>query len=274
MALKEIIRPAPAEDGAGVSIRRIGGNMMHSSLDPFLMIDEIRSNDESDYMAGFPPHPHRGFETITYLLKGHMKHEDHMGNVGIMRDGGVQWMTAGRGVIHSEMPEQTSGVFHGLQVWLNLPSELKMTAPAYVEIPPQSMEVQQKQDFTLRVIAGELSINGESIQAPLPGESRARAAVADLNMRPGASVKLDAGRHRRLFVYIYQGAEVEIGGDRLGCFEPGSATLTATGEGLSALVLAGEPLSEPVVQYGPFVMNTREQVEQAIRDYSAGTLVD
>ncbi len=222
--VQRVIRSAPASDGAGVRLRRSLGQSQGARLDPFLMLDEFSSENPDDYVAGFPDHPHRGFETVTYILDGHMLHQDHLGNRGDLKSGGVQWMTAGRGIIHSEMPQQDRGRMRGFQLWINLPAREKMKPAGYRDLQASDIpEVSLPGGGLVRVIAGQL---GETV-GPIAG----------------ALLSTD-----------------------------GDLEAVAGKEGARFLLLAGKPLNEPVVQYGPFVMTTREEIEQAIRDYQNGTL--
>lgn len=281
MSLISIVKSVPARDGAGVNINRMAGEQLHHLLDPFLMIDEIRSDNQADYMAGFPAHPHRGFETITYLISGRMTHRDHLGNEKTMSDGGVQWMTTGRGILHSEMPEPTDKSFHGFQIWLNLPSELKMTDPEYHDLGHEQIVHASLDVGSIRVITGGVNVNGDHYEAPAVNESRTRPVIADLHLLPHEQVTLDPERGQT-FVYVYEGrvyeksvtekAEQKLSPSELGVFSPGGVRLTAGDKGLRALILGGDPLKEPVFQYGPFVMNTQDQIEQAVRDYQSGQL--
>ena len=272
MTLHTILTSSPARDGAGVNINRIAGRSVHALLDPFLMVDEIRSDSQDDYMAGFPPHPHRGFETITYLLNGKMRHEDHLGNSKVMADGGVQWMTTGRGIIHSEMPEATAGVFHGFQIWLNLPAEMKMIEPAYHDLPAEDVATAALKSGSLKLFSGALSVEGQVFQVDVPTPSSTDPVIADVAIDPGQTVALSVSQTANLMAFVYDGEEQEIGRGQMGVFGEGRATLTAANEGARVLLLAGEPLREPIVQHGPFVMNSSAQIEQAVRDFSSGQL--
>jgi redox-sensitive bicupin YhaK (pirin superfamily) len=259
----------PARDGAGVNINRIAGEQLHALLDPFLMLDEICSSEGDDYMAGFPSHPHRGFETITYLLDGRMRHRDHMGHDSFLESGGVQWMTAGRGVVHSEMPEQTEGLFRGFQIWLNLPANQKMIEPGYFDLTAQQIPVLEHGSVLVKLISGVVSLNGKELGAS--GNLRqGRAVVADVHLQPGAQAALALPEGHKLLVYIYDGDAVGVQRGQMAISTVGQFSLVAGRSGCNALVLGGIPLNEPVIQYGPFVMNTHEQIAQALRDYSNG----
>lgn len=271
--LLQVYRAQPSRDGDGVKINRIAGEQMHPVLDPFLMIDEINSDSAADYMGGFPEHPHRGFETITYMKAGRMRHRDHMGNEGVIGPGDVQWMTAGRGVLHSEMPEQEEGLMHGFQLWLNLPAVEKLKPAAYRDI--RSAEMVRYQDAAgsaVRVIAGDITLGGNKLSGCLPAMAT-RPLVADVSVPPEAEIVLDAGDYERVLVFVYCGDSTELKTRQLGVYGSGEFLALRAGEsGFAALVLSGLALREPIAQYGPFVMNQPEEIEQAIRDYQQGTL--
>ena len=272
--LLRVYQARPSRDGDGVRINRIAGPEVSRVLDPFLMIDEINSDSAADYIGGFPEHPHRGFETITYMKAGRMRHRDHMGNEGVIGPGDVQWMTAGRGVLHSEMPEQEQGLMHGFQLWLNLPAADKLKPAAYRDI--RSSEIAHCRDSRgseVRVIAGEISIDDQRLTGCLPAMAT-RPLMADVSVAADAVLTLDAGAYEQVWVLVYAGASAELKPGQLGVFGSGHRLeLRAGATGLEALVLAGEPLREPIVQYGPFVMNHSGEIEQAIRDYQQGRLV-
>lgn len=274
-----IITAISTSDGAGVRLRRSLGSGEGTRLDPFLMLDEFSSDNPGDYIAGFPSHPHRGFETVTYILDGHMRHEDHLGNQGDLKSGGVQWMTAGRGIIHSEMPQQEEGRMRGFQLWINLPAKEKMKPAGYRDIPPE--EIPNKtlaNGGTIKVIAGDVEIEGEMSQGPIAGLTT-EPLYLDVKLPAGASITLPIPQGHHSMAYLFEG-NLHIAGH--------AATLTThtgmiltdgdhaefTAGGLDArfLLLAGRPLNEPIVQYGPFVMNTVAEIEQAILDYQTGRL--
>ena len=280
--LQQIIPSVPTSDGAGVKLRRSLGQAQGARLDPFLMLDEFSSENADDYIAGFPSHPHRGFETVTYMLDGHMLHEDHLGNRGDLKAGGAQWMTAGRGIIHSEMPQQQSGRLRGFQLWINLPACEKMKPATYRDLQPDEIPlVRLENGVTVKVIAGTLESHGKSIPGPIRGISTA-PLYFDVRLPAGArfSTALEAEHHA--FVYGYEGRLNigEAGHSRplarheAGILSAGERFEAHAGEEATAfLLLAARPLGEPVVQYGPFVMNTRDEIEQAIHDYQNGELV-
>ncbi len=262
-------------DGAGVSLTRLFGGAGIERFDPFLMLDEFGSVNPDEYIAGFPPHPHRGFETITYMLEGRMRHEDHLGNVGLLEGGGVQWMTAGRGVIHSEMPQQEQGVMRGFQFWLNLPARRKLDPPAYRDFSPAEVPCCVLPGGSEAVvIAGRLQTAGVS-QTGAVERADTEPLIVDLKLAAGGQLEVEIPDGHRLLLYVFEG-EVLVNGEPVGTRQ--LARLGDQGElhlaaptGGRALLLAGKPLGEPIVQYGPFVMNTREEIEQALRDFRAGT---
>lgn len=273
--VKKIINAVSTSDGDGVKIKRIGGRALNTLLDPFLMIDEINSDESADYIGGFPEHPHRGFETITYMKAGRMRHRDHMGNEGVISAGDVQWMTAGRGVLHSEMPEQDNGLLHGFQIWLNLPAKEKMKAAAYCDIPSNSIaELVTEKGSLVRAIAGNLEADGVALAGTLPKMST-QPMLLDIELQAGDSVELTFKHNNPARVFVYQGAlqdgarkgqlQVYSGGDSL--------RLKATAKGAKLLLISGKALREPIVQHGPFVMNSAQQIELAVRDYHQGRLV-
>ena len=283
--LVHVIESTATADGAGVKLRRSLGSQRGLHVDPFLMLDEFYSDNPDDYMAGFPAHPHRGFETVTYMLDGHMRHEDHLGNRGDLGPGDVQWMTAARGIIHSEMPQQSEGRMRGFQLWLNLPSKEKMKPASYRDIPAGDIPVLKlPQGGEVRVIAGTLTLNGDDTSGPVnSGGVRLSTdpLYLDVRLPAGAEFSAPIAAGHSAFLYTYEGSA--------GIGAPGSAKqlphraagvlsdgdnvwVLAGPEGVRFLLLAGKPIREPVVQYGPFVMNTREEIEQTLADYREGRL--
>lgn len=272
-----VINGIATQDGAGVKLRRSLGQSGFSRLDPFLMLDEFSSNEASDYIAGFPDHPHRGFETVTYMLDGHMLHQDHMGNRGDLRPGDVQWMTAGRGIIHSEMPQQDHGRMRGFQLWINLPAAEKMKPAAYRDIPAaQIPEIELADGVHVRLIAGELALDNEIRRGAMHCLST-EPLYADISMPADTQVTVPVTAGHNAFLYAFEGS-VSVAGAEVPSHaaalltDGGTVTLTAGEKGGRLLLLAGKPINEPVVQYGPFVMNTSEEIEQALRDYRDGNL--
>ena len=269
-----IARGVPTSDGAGVRLTRLmGGDPRMPSVDPFLMLDYFDSPNASDYLAGFPPHPHRGFETVTYMLNGRMRHKDNHGHEGVIETGGVQWMTAGRGIVHSEMPEQTSGLMRGFQLWVNLPAKLKMQPPAYQEHPAASMPVEARAGgVEVKVIAGATSRGTKGPVTVEPTEAR----YFDLTLPDGASFEETLPREHAGFLVVHSGAIAFPDGrdvDALGLAELGAGDavrFAAKGGPARVLLIAGKPIGEPVAWHGPFVMNTRDELVQAFEDYQAG----
>lgn len=276
--LKNIIPSRETSDGAGVKLRRSLGSVRGLHLDPFLMLDEFFSDDPDDYIAGFPSHPHRGFETVTYMLDGRMQHKDHLGNTGDLGPGGVQWMTAGHGVIHSEMPQQSEGRMRGFQLWVNLPASEKMKPAAYRDIPAGEIPETEFPGGRARVIAGRFNGVAGPIN-PNPGDLSTDPSYFDIHLDAGAQVGIPVTAGYNAFLYPYDG-QVEVGEARkplanrsLGTLGDGENVIVRAGEAdARLLLLAGKPLNEPIVQYGPFVMNTREEIEQAVNDYQSGRL--
>ncbi len=278
--LVQTIQSVATSDGACVKLWRSIGSAPSVRLDPFLMLDEFGTDRPEDYIAGFPPHPHRGFETVTYMLDGHMRHVDHMGNVGELTEGGVQWMTAGRGVIHSEMPQQEEGRMRGFQLWINLPAVEKMKPAGYKDIPAADIPVEAIDGGKVKVIAGKLVTDTGEIAGPIQGLTT-EPVFYDVELAAGKTFETALAATHNAFVYGYEGS-VRIGEDAeqstlrvqsAGVLSPGDRVhIVANTESARFLVLAGKPLNEPVVQHGPFVMNTRKQIEQAVHDYHNGTL--
>ncbi|MFD2113440.1 pirin family protein [Thiorhodococcus fuscus] len=277
-SIERILTAAPASDGGGVSLYRIMGPDGMRGLDPFLMLDDFGSDSAEDYIAGFPPHPHRGFETVTYMLEGRMLHEDHLGNRGVLASGGVQWMTAGRGVIHSEMPQQESGRMHGFQLWLNLPASEKMRDPAYrnltVDAIPQAIV---EDGIQVKVIAGDFEHGDTRFAGPARGIAT-DPLYLDLSLPASARLEVPIRPGHRALVYLIEGEilldERTLVRRQMAVFDMDGEgiALSAGPDGARALVLAARPLGEPIVHHGPFVMNTREQIREAIRDYESGRL--
>lgn len=277
--LQRLIPSVAASDGAGVKIKRSLGQNPHTRLDPFLMLDFFGSDTPGDYIKGFPPHPHRGFETVTYMLDGHMLHQDHLGNQGHLKSGGVQWMTAGRGIIHSEMPQQEAGLMQGFQLWLNLPAREKMKAAAYVDIAPQQIPQLQLPQGQAKVFAGTLQTDTVQQSGPIQGLTT-DPHYYDLHLNAGQRLSLQLPVTHSAFVYPYTG-DVQVQDDKAlrkvpqhhaGVLTHGNTLTLVTEQATRLLVLAAAPIGEPIVQYGPFVMNSMAEIEQAIADYQQGTL--
>jgi hypothetical protein len=266
-------------DGEGVKLTRVLTQAHQRRLDPFLMLDNFGSDDPDDYGGGFPDHPHRGFETVTYMIAGRMRHRDSAGHEGLLQNGGVQWMTAGRGVVHSEMPEQEEGVMEGFQLWLNLASHQKMCAPAYQDIQSEQIpELLLETGVKVRIIAGETH--------GVPGAVKRSAALfptdplyLDLHFDRSAHFQQILRPEHNAFLFVYRGSakvistnqETSVGLHRMAILEnEGTGVEISATEGTKLLLIAGNPLNEPIAQYGPFVMNTREQLMQAVDDFRAG----
>ena len=283
MTSRSIQRRIPAletSDGAGVRIKRSIGQSPHVRLDPYLMLDEFGSEDAADYIAGFPSHPHRGFETVTYMIDGHMLHEDHLGNRGNLKNGGVQWMTAGRGIVHSEMPQQESGRMRGFQLWLNLPSAEKMKPAGYRDIQPEEIPDLTIGDAVVKLVAGQLTVEGRIQDGAVVGGST-QPLYADVHLPANGLVTLPVEAGLSGLVYLYEGeaslmsetGEEPLTPSTANVLDAGDAVELAAGaNGARLLVIAGKPIGEPVAQYGPFVMNTREEIEQTLQDYRDGRL--
>ena len=267
-----LVRGSETSDGAGVNLTRMFPSQELEMLDPFLLLDNFSSNDPNDYLAGFPPHPHRGFETVTYLLHGNMRHRDSVGHEGVIRSGGVQWMTAGRGIEHSEMPEQEDGWMSGFQLWVNLPAAQKMSPPRYQEFEPEQIPEERRGDGTIiRVIAGttEQGTNGAVTQIA------AQPIYFDVTLAPGGHLHQAIPQGHNAFVHLIAG-RLGIGGNEVAA---GNLAVLGEGDHLAAeageegarfLLIAGRPFGEPVARSGPFVMNTEEELRQAYSDYRSG----
>lgn len=279
--LQQIIPAHATSDGAGVRIKRSLGQTQQARFDPFLMLDEFGSESANDYIAGFPSHPHRGFETVTYMLEGHMLHEDHMGNKGHLKNGDVQWMTAGRGIIHSEMPQQEHGLMRGFQLWLNLPAAEKMKPAHYKDIPASDIPIADlKNGGCIKVIANSAVIDGTVVSGPIQGLTT-QAIYWDVHLPLNGKFAHAIPATHNTFIYVYEGA-LAIGEDARK-LDAGNAGLLGAGDEISVaaltedtrfILLAGIPLKEPIAQYGPFVMNTPDEIEQAIQDYRSGALTN
>lgn len=270
--IKQVVEGIPTSDGAGVKLKRVLGQAMLKRLDPFLMLDEFGSEDAQDYIAGFPSHPHRGFQTVTYMLTGKMGHKDSAGNVGVIEDGGLQWMNAGRGIIHEEMPQQTEGKMRGFQLWVNLPAAEKMSEPGYQDIKSDAIaELKIGNQSKVRVLAGEIKgVKGAvSTQAVKP-------QFYDMHVAENEAIQIPVNAEHNGFVYVYEG-EIQIGNKSL---HKGQLAVLNLAEILAfttvveanLILVTGKPIGEPVVQYGPFVMNTKEEIDQAITDFQQNTL--
>jgi len=278
--VRRVVKGMPTSDGAGVKLRRVIGQPQLPDLDPFLMLDEFGTDRAEDYIAGFPDHPHRGFETVTYMLDGRMRHRDNHGNEGVLVPGSVQWMTAGRGLVHSEMPEQQEGRMRGFQLWLNLPAREKMTAPKYQEFGPERIpSATPAPGVTVKVIAGQVDGTSGPIFQPATDPT-----YLDIALEPGAEFTQALPADYAAFLYVFEGS-LQVGASaessllrthELGVLGEGGvidlkgASAGAGGKVARAILVAGRPLREPVAKYGPFVMNTREELQQAFEDFQRG----
>ncbi len=274
-SVDKVLVGRPATDGAGVRMTRVIATPELDHYDPFLLLDEFRSDDPNDYIAGFPDHPHRGFETVTYMLAGAMQHADNQGNSGLLGPGSVQWMTAGRGIVHSEMPRQDDGLMWGFQLWVNLPASDKMTAPRYQDIPADDIPTVEAGDgATVRVIAGRFG----DVSGPVGGIAT-EPQYLDVHLEDGAGVDIPVVQGHNAFIYVYGGA-VDVVADETRRVSRGEIALLSDGTSVSVkagdparfLLVAGRPLNEPIARYGPFVMNSEDELRQAFADYQAGRL--
>ncbi len=273
--IERLIPAMPASDGAGVRLKRSIGTPTLDHLDPFLLLDQFDTENADDYIAGFPDHPHRGFETVTYMIDGRMRHQDNSGGGGVLRPGGVQWMTAGRGIVHSEMPEQEDGLMKGFQLWVNLPARDKMNPPRYQNIEPEDVpEVTGDDGAKIRVVAGEF----EGVAGAVGGIA-VEPLYLDVGLPAGARVQVPVPAGHAGFFYPFEGA-VMLGPDgsakpaadsEIALLSDGDSVTLGGGEsGGRGILVAGRPIGEPIARHGPFVMNTREEIIQAFRDYEAG----
>ena len=279
--VERLVRGQPTSDGDGVKLTRVLTQPLQQRLDPFLMLDAFGSDAASDYIGGFPSHPHRGFETVTIMLEGRMRHQDSVGNVGLLEPGSVQWMTAGRGIIHSEMPEQQEGRMAGFQLWVNLAAKDKMTAPAYRDVPPAEVPVVNLDaGVSVRVIAGQALGRSGAVSRPTT-----EPIVLDITLPAGQAFDAALPAGHNAFVYVYGDGVVEVGGEAPARVESERMAILANdpaadGVRLRAdaslarparvLLVAGAPLNEPIAQYGPFVMNTSAEIQQAVADFQRG----
>ncbi len=279
-SVEQLVAGQPTQDGAGVRLTRVlHGPMMQRRLDPFLMLDAFGSDRPDDYIAGFPDHPHRGFETVTYMIAGRMRHRDSAGHEGLLTNGGVQWMTAGRGVIHSELPEQEEGVMEGFQLWLNLPARDKMCAPWYQDFQAEQIPVWRGPGVQVQVIAGRCGSGPGAVDGAMQREATAPLYL-DIHLDAGACFEQPLPATHNAFVYVYRG-ELSIGERAVPVQRMALLANTPDSDGVRlqagdaptrALLIAGRPLGEPIAQYGPFVMNSEAELRQAFRDYQSGRL--
>ena len=267
----KITQGMPTSDGAGVKLTRLLGTPDLRVLDPFLMLDKFHSDNPGDYLAGFPPHPHRGFETVTYMVEGRMRHQDNKGHEGVIEPGGVQWMTAARGIVHSEMPEQEDGLMSGFQLWVNLPKAEKMKDPGYQEYDEAQVPSDTRDGVVAKIVTGQTSAG---VTGPVT-DVTVDPLYAELRMEPGAVFEEPIPDAKTAFLAVHTG-DVEAGGMKLkeaqlGVFGPGDAIRIKAGpEGARLMLAAGKPIGEPIVWGGPFVMTTEGEVRQAMLDYQQG----
>lgn len=271
-AIRQVVRGMPTKDGAGVTLTRLIGQPALPRLDPFLMLDEFGSDKPQDYLAGFPQHPHRGFQTVTYMLAGKMEHRDSVGNSGVIEAGGIQWMNAGRGIIHSEMPKQNEGLMRGFQLWVNLPASEKMSPPNYQDIKAAQVPCVDTFDgIRIKVLVGKF--NG--VSGPVSTQAM-KPLFLDCVFLKKTTLTIPCDEQQNFFVYCYEG-EISLGSEslvkgELAVLQPCSG-IHLTGEmGANCIVVGGSPINEPIVQYGPFVMNTEREIQQAISDFQSGRL--
>jgi redox-sensitive bicupin YhaK (pirin superfamily) len=269
----KVLTGRPTSDGAGVRMTRVIATPELDHYDPFLLLDEFRSDDPGDYIAGFPDHPHRGFETVTYMLAGAMEHADNQGNAGLLGPGSVQWMTAGRGIVHSEMPRQDDGLMWGFQLWVNLPASEKMTRPRYQDIPADDIpSVGIANGGSVRVIAGQFG----DVRGPVDAVAT-EPLYLDVRLEAGGSVEIPVAESHNAFLYVY-GGDLEVSADdrhrvargEIALLGDGAVVAVETRDSAEFLLIAGRPINEPVARYGPFVMNTEDELRQAFADYQAG----
>lgn len=274
--VKKWIRGQMTSDGAGVTLRRLIASQELDMLDPFLLFDAFGSDRPEEYIAGFPPHPHRGFETVTYMLAGKMRHEDSAGNAGVIESGGVQWMTAGRGIIHSEKPEQEAGLLAGFQLWVNLPASHKMMAPRYQEKAADEIAVESREGgLTIKVVAGQTSNGTQGVIE----NSHIDPLYFVVDAPAGSLFEESLPFEHNAFVYVASGRisigekPTSIGAEQLAVLKEGDAIKVVAEQDSTYIVVAGRPLNEPVERAGPFVMNSRQELEKAFADYRSGQFV-
>ena len=273
--VSNIIDPVPTSDGAGVKLKRSIGTPLINYLDPFLMLDEFGSENKDDYIGGFPPHPHRGIETVTYMLAGEFEHEDSTGAKGRMSAGDVQWMKTGGGIIHSEMPTMTEGKLHGFQLWVNMPAKLKMNKPEYIYIDSKQMQIHKDSDKKIKTIAGKFG----DAEGPVKGHN-VEPLYFDIELEEGKEFNFDLPSTHNSFIYLIEG-EIKIGAKNHDKINGSTLILLTKGEKLKVkaitkakfLLISGKPIGEPIARGGPFVMNTKEEILKAVEDYHSGNFV-
>jgi len=273
--IKKIVEPVETSDGAGVKLKRSIGTPTIDYLDPFLLLDEFGSENKDDYMAGFPPHPHRGIETVTYMLNGEFEHEDSTGAKGKMTSGDVQWMKTGGGIIHSEMPAMSEGKLHGFQLWVNMPAKLKMSKPEYIYIDAKQMQVYKDSEKKIKIIAGKFN----DVEGPVKGHN-VEPVYFDVELEKDKISNFDLSSTHNSFVYLIEG-EIKIGDKNHDKVNGSTLIILTNGEKLKVkgvtkskfLLISGKPIGEPIARGGPFVMNTKEEILKAVEDYHSGNFV-
>ena len=273
--IKKIVEPVETSDGAGVKLKRSIGTPAINYLDPFLLLDEFGSENKDDYMAGFPPHPHRGIETVTYMLEGKFEHKDSTGAKGIMSSGDVQWMKAGSGIIHSEMPAMANGKLHGFQLWVNMPAKLKMSKPEYIYLDAKQIKIYKDEEKKIKIIAGKF----KNYEGPIKGHN-VEPIYFDIELREENEFKFDLPLNHNSFIYLVEGS-IKIGKDEHQRIDGSSLIVLKKGKNLNVkalrrskfLLIAGKPIGETIARGGPFVMNTKQEILQAMEDYNNGNFI-
>ena len=273
--IKKIVEPVETSDGAGVKLKRSIGTPTVNYLDPFLLLDEFGSENKDDYMAGFPPHPHRGIETVTYMLEGKFEHKDSTGAKGIMSSGDVQWMKTGGGIIHSEMPAMSDGKLHGFQLWVNMPAKLKMSKPEYIYLDAKQIKIYKDEEKKIKIIAGKF----KNYEGPIKGHG-VEPIYFDIELREENEFKFDLPLNHNSFIYLVEGS-IKIGKDKHQRIDGSSLIVLKKGKNLNVkalkrskfLLIAGKPIGETIARGGPFVMNTKQEILQAMEDYNNGNFI-
>ena len=273
--IKKIVEPVETSDGAGVKLKRSIGTPAINYLDPFLLLDEFGSENKDDYMAGFPPHPHRGIETVTYMLEGKFEHKDSTGAKGIMSSGDVQWMKTGGGIIHSEMPAMANGKLHGFQLWVNMPAKLKMSKPEYIYLDAKQIKIYKDEEKKIKIIAGKF----KNYEGPVRGHN-VEPIYFDIELREENEFKFDLPLNHNSFIYLVEGS-IKIGKDKHQRIDGSSLIVLKKGKNLNVkalkrskfLLIAGKPIGEAIARGGPFVMNTKQEILQAMEDYNNGNFI-
>jgi len=273
--IKKIVEPVKTSDGAGVKLKRSIGTPAINYLDPFLLLDEFGSENKDDYMAGFPPHPHRGIETVTYMLEGKFEHKDSTGAKGIMSSGDVQWMKTGGGIIHSEMPAMSDGKLHGFQLWVNMPAKLKMSKPEYIYLDAKQIKIYKDEEKKIKIIAGKF----KNYEGPIKGHN-VEPIYFDIELREENEFKFDLPLNHNSFIYLVEG-NIKIGKDKHQRIDGSSLIVLKKGKNLNVkalkrskfLLIAGKPIGETIARGGPFVMNTKQEILQAMEDYNNGNFI-